>query len=213
MAEYRKDEAKDWAREFLRGQWTTLMTVFTSDDEVDEEGMRANMRHVRSLGTRGGGCTWGMGEFSALTREERLKVYDIVADEAGGEWPIAAHVTHTSAKEMTALAEHAEGVGFDLLILAPPYMVTRTEDQVVEWTKLLADSTSLAIMFYNSPQFGIVMSGRGNAPHLRHSECGRRKGSELQSRPFDRDAPATGPQRDHQHTGRVDLLQGQGTRI
>ncbi len=161
MAEYRKDEAKDWAREFLRGQWTTLMTVFTSDDEVDEEGMRANMRHVRSLGTRGGGCTWGMGEFSALTREERLKVYDIVADEAGGEWPIAAHVTHTSAKEMTALAEHAEGVGFDLLILAPPYMVTRTEDQVVEWTKLLADSTSLAIMFYNSPQFGIVMSAEG----------------------------------------------------
>ena len=161
MAEYRKDEAKDWAREFLRGQWTTLMTVFTSDDEVDEEGMRANMRHVRSLGTRGGGCTWGMGEFSALTREERLKVYDIVSDEASGEWPIAAHVTHTSAKEMTALAEHAEGVGFDLLILAPPYMVTRTEDQVVEWTKLLADSTSLAIMFYNSPQFGIVMSAEG----------------------------------------------------
>ena len=62
---------------------------------------------------------------------------------------------------MTALAEHAEGAGFDLLIVAPPYMVTKTEDQVVEWTRLLADSTSLAVMFYNSPQFGIVMSADG----------------------------------------------------
>ena len=55
-AEYRKDEAKDWARESLRGQWTTLMTVFTPGDGIDEAGMRASVRHIRSLGTRFGGC-------------------------------------------------------------------------------------------------------------------------------------------------------------
>ncbi len=43
MADYRKDEAQDWARETLRGQWTTLMTPFTPDDEVDEEGLRRNI--------------------------------------------------------------------------------------------------------------------------------------------------------------------------
>ena len=31
MAEYTKGEALDWARENLRGQWTTLMTPFTPD--------------------------------------------------------------------------------------------------------------------------------------------------------------------------------------
>ncbi len=161
MAEYSKSEAREWARETLRGQWTTLMTPFTPDDEIDEEGLRRNIRHIRSLGTRGSGCTWGMGEFAALTREERLHVYDVVSDEAGGEWPIAAHVSHTSAKEMLALADYAEGAGFDLLIVAPPYMLTKTEEQVVEWTRLLSDNTPLAIMFYNSPQFGIVVSPEG----------------------------------------------------
>jgi dihydrodipicolinate synthase/N-acetylneuraminate lyase len=62
---------------------------------------------------------------------------------------------------MLALAKHAQERGFDLLIVAAPYIVTRTEDQVVEYTRLLADSTDLAIMFYNSPQFGIVMSPQG----------------------------------------------------
>ena len=161
MPEYKKSEALDWARENLRGQWTTLITPFTPDDEVDEEGLRSNMRHVRALGTHGGGCTWGMGEFWSLTREERMRVYDIVSDEAGGEWPIGAHVTHTSAKEMLALARYAEDTGFDLLIAAPPYMVTKTEQQVFDYIRLLAYNTSLAVMFYNSPQFGIVMSAQG----------------------------------------------------
>ena len=161
MAEYAKSEALDWARENLRGQWTTLMTPFTPDDEVDEEGLRRNIQHIRSLGTHGGGCTWGMGEFWSLTREERTHVYDVVSDEAGGDWPIAAHVTHTSAKEMLTLAEHAEHAGFDLLIVAAPYMVTKTEQQVIDYVGILADETPLAIMFYNSPQFGIVMSAQG----------------------------------------------------
>ena len=161
MAEYTKSEAQEWARETLRGQWTTLMTPFTSDGEVDEEALRGNIRRIRSLGTRGGGCTWAMGEFWSLTHDERTQVYDIVSDEASGQWPIAAHVTHTSAPEMTSLARHAEGAGFDLLIVAPPYMVTKTEDQVVDWVRMLADDTSLAIMFYNSPQFGMVMSAQG----------------------------------------------------
>ncbi len=161
LARYHRDEAQDWARSTLRGQWSTLMTPFTASDELDEAGLRANIRHVRSLGTTGAGCTWGMGEFWSLTREERFSIYDVLADEAAGEWPIAAHVTHTSLREMLALADHAGAVGFDLLIVAPPYFVTKTEAQVIEYVTLLAEATPLAIMFYNSPQFGIVMSAEG----------------------------------------------------
>ena len=158
MARYTKSEVQDWAWETLRAQWTTLITPFTPDNAIDEEGMRRNIRHIRKLGTRGAGCTWGMGEFWSLTHNERVQVMDILADEAKGQWPIGAHVTHTSAPEMLALAGHAEAVGFDLLIVAPPYFVTKTEEQVIDYVRLLADNTSMAIMFYNSPQFGIVLS-------------------------------------------------------
>ena len=163
MATYRKHEAQEWAWETLKGQWTTLITPFTPDNRFDREGMRRNMRRVRSLGTVGAGCTWGMGEFWSLTHEERLDVMETVAEEANGGWPIGAHVTHTSAPEMLSLAAHAERLGYDLLIVAPPFMVTKVEDQVVEYVRLLAEHTNLGIMFYNSPQFGITMSVNGLA--------------------------------------------------
>lgn len=157
MAHYKKTEAKEWARENLKGQWTTLVTPFTPDDEVDEKALRSNIQHIRSLGTQGAGCSWNMGEFWCLTREERLRVYDIVSDEAAGKWPIAAQITSTSYKEAIALGKHAEARGFDLLILGPPFIVTKTEEQVIEFTKVVAEATDMAIMFYNSPQFGIVL--------------------------------------------------------
>ena len=161
MADYRKHEAQEWAWGFLKDQWTTIMTPFTPDNRIDEEGLRRNMRYIRSLGTRGGGCTWGMGEFWSLTFDERTRVMDVVADEAAGRWGISAHVTHTSVKDMLALADRAESDGFDLLVVAPPYMVAKTEEVVYDYVKTLADHTNLGIMFYNSPQFGIVMSPQG----------------------------------------------------
>ncbi len=161
MANYRKQEAQAWAWEALKGQWTTLVTPFTPDDSFDREGMKRNIRHIRSLGTTGAGCTWGMGEFWSLTHDERIDVMDTVAEESAGDWLIAAHVTDSSAPEMLSLARHAEDQGFDLLVVAPPFMVTKTEEQVVEYVRLLAENTNLAIMFYNSPQFGIVMSTNG----------------------------------------------------
>jgi len=107
MARYTKAEAQEWAWENLRGQWTTLITPFTPDDRVDEEALRHNIRHIRQLGVRGAGSTWGMGEFWSLTRDERIRIQEIVSDEARGQWPIAAHVTHTCAQDMIALARHA----------------------------------------------------------------------------------------------------------
>ncbi|MSQ10318.1 MAG: dihydrodipicolinate synthase family protein [Dehalococcoidia bacterium] len=161
MAQYRKQDAKAWAREHVRNQWTTLITPFTPDDEIDEASLRKNIRHIQSLGTAGAGCSWNMGEFWALTREERIRLMEIVADESRAKWHIAAQVTHTSYKEAIALAHQAEALGYDLLILAAPYMVTKTEKAVIEFTKLVAEQTNLGIMFYNSPQFGVVMSAQG----------------------------------------------------
>src|SRR5713226_3793862 len=103
MARYTKGEAQEWARENLRGQWTTLITPFTPQDTVDEDSLRHNIRHIRQLGVRGAGATWGMGEFWSLTLEERKRVYDIVSDETRGQSSIAAHVTHTSAQDMLDL--------------------------------------------------------------------------------------------------------------
>tara|TARA_Y100000817_G_scaffold132989_1_gene104112 strand:- start:983 stop:1966 length:984 start_codon:yes stop_codon:yes gene_type:complete len=161
MSKYSKNEAQDWANINVTGQWSTLMTPFTPEDDIDENGIRSDVRRLIELGSQGAGCTWGMGEFWSLTTEERKQVYEIVSDESEGKLLTAAHVSHSSIKTVIDLATHAENQKFDLLVLAAPYFVTKKEDQVIEWVNLLAQNTNLAIMFYNSPQFGITMTPNG----------------------------------------------------
>jgi 4-hydroxy-tetrahydrodipicolinate synthase len=66
MADYRKHEAQEWAWGFLKDQWTTIMTPFTPDNRLDEEGLRRNMRYIRSLGTRGVAARGEWASFGAL---------------------------------------------------------------------------------------------------------------------------------------------------
>ena len=75
--DYNKSDAKEWARQSLKGQWTTMITPFTPDDEIDEAGISKNVEHVLKLGTKGMGFSWNMGEFWSLTDAERLRLLDL----------------------------------------------------------------------------------------------------------------------------------------
>mgnify|MGYP000218083796 CR=1 FL=1 len=44
MKNYTKNEAKEWARSFLVGQWSTLVTPFDENGLIDEEGLRKPRR-------------------------------------------------------------------------------------------------------------------------------------------------------------------------
>jgi len=157
---YTRSEAKSWARENLVGQWTTMMTPFTPEDELDEKGLAANIEHVRKLGTRGLGFSWNMGEFWSLTREERYHLMELVPRLVHGRSLIAFQVTDTCLKDVVAMAHHAQELGYDFVILAAPYLVTKTEDQVVDWVTRVSQKVDIGIAFYNSPQFGIVLSAK-----------------------------------------------------
>ena len=113
---YSRGEEIEWARSSLVGHWSTLVTPFDSEDMIDQDGLIRNIERIRSLGTNGIGCTWGMGEFWSLTNLERRQVMEIVSEHAKGMLT-GAHITHTSVKEMIDFAAFAEHLGFDILII------------------------------------------------------------------------------------------------
>ncbi len=159
--DYSKNDSKAWAREKLRGQWTTMITPFTKDDEIDEAGLARNIEHVARLGTAGMGFSWNMGEFWSLTAEERLRLLEIVPELVKKRAKIAFQVTDTSIKDVVRMCNKAEECGYDFVIIAPPYMMTKTEDQVVSFVTKVADRVNIGMAFYNSPQFGITMTAKG----------------------------------------------------
>ena len=74
--------------ERLHGVIPAIPTPFTTDGrEVDEAALRRVVRHVVDGGVHGIMTTGGTGEFPHLSREERRRVTEIVASEAGGAAP------------------------------------------------------------------------------------------------------------------------------
>ncbi|MDE1819423.1 MAG: dihydrodipicolinate synthase family protein [Euryarchaeota archaeon] len=157
---YTRKEAKSWAREKMVGQWTTMMTPFSTDGELDLRGLASNIERVLQLGTKGLGFSWNMGEFWSLTHEERLRLMEAVPPLVRGRALTAFQVTHTSEREVVALARRAQELGYDLAILAAPYIMTKTEEQVLDFVSRVANQVDLGLAFYNSPQFGIVLSAK-----------------------------------------------------
>ena len=58
------------------------------------------------------------------------------------------------------MSARAKELGFDLVILAAPYMMARTEESVLEFTRRVAGEIPIGIAFYNSPQFGFALSAK-----------------------------------------------------
>ena len=157
---YRRSEAKDAARAQFRGVWAAITTPFTPEGELDEAGLRRNMRYYTDeLAIDGVFCTGTMGEYWALTKEERKRVVEIVVEEARkGGCKVLAHTAHHSAHETVELTRHAQAAGADFAILMNPYYPPMGEDTIYEWFAFVASRVEIGLWMYDARYSGYCMS-------------------------------------------------------
>jgi len=132
------------------GTGTAIITPFTKELEIDEEGLR----RLVDLQERGGvdaivpcGTT---GESATLTHEEHLKVISIVRDQVSKAKVIAgagSNATH----EAIALSRGAEDIGVDYLLSITPYYNKPTQSGILRHYKAIAESVNIPIIVYNVP--------------------------------------------------------------
>ena len=157
---YEKSEAKAAARAQFRGVWAALTTPFKHDLALDERGLRSDLRHLtRNLKVDGVFCCGTMGEFWALTGEERRRVVEIVVEEARkGGCKVLAHTAHHSAHETVELTRHAQAAGADFAILMNPYYPPMSEDTIYEWFAFVASRVEIGLWMYDARYSGYCMS-------------------------------------------------------
>ena len=64
---YRRREAKDYARQHFKGIWAAALTPFAPNLALDEAGLRRNLRHwVDDLGIDGVFVCGKQGEFFSM---------------------------------------------------------------------------------------------------------------------------------------------------
>jgi 4-hydroxy-tetrahydrodipicolinate synthase len=156
---YQKSEAKEAARAQFRGVWAAIATPFTPDGALDEAGLRRNMRHFADgLHIDGIFCAGTMGEFWALTKEERKRVVEIVVEEARGKCKVIAHTGHHSPNETVDLTRHAQEVGADFAVVINPYYPVAGEQAIYEWFAAVTARTEIGIWMFDTPFSGCELS-------------------------------------------------------
>ena len=160
--QYRRSEAKEAARAQFRGVWAAIPTPFHADGSFDEAGLRRNMRHYTDgLGVAGIFCAGTMGEFWALTKEERKRVVEIVVEEARGKCRVIAHTGHHSPDETVDLTRHAQEVGADFAVVINPYYPLAGEEAIYQWFKSVVARVDIGVWMFDTP-----FSGVGLTPQL-----------------------------------------------
>src|SRR5260370_3445541 len=106
---YRRRDAKDYAREHFKGIWAAALTPFAPDLAVDEAGLRKNLRHwTDDLGIDGVFVCGKQGEFFSMSVAERKRSFDIAGEGLGGP-PTILSCSQQKLWPLIDLAKHAHG--------------------------------------------------------------------------------------------------------
>ena len=150
---YSKNEAKEAARKMMRGVWTALPTNFTHDHKLDEQGIASNLEHcISHLKIDGHYCIGNVGEFWAMTNEERMRVAEINIEVNKGRVPLIAGCHHQNPYEAAKLAKHAQDIGIDFVIILTPYMAARGDDAIYDYFKFVSERVDIGICLFNTGQ-------------------------------------------------------------
>jgi len=133
------------------GLGTALVTPFTKNGEMDEKAVRRLGRRQIDNGTHFLVPVGTTGENPTLEIAERLRMVEILVDEAKGQVPVLAGCGGYNTREIVHLAKDMQKAGADGLLSVTPYYNKPTQEGIVQHFKAIADATPLPIVLYNIP--------------------------------------------------------------
>ncbi|MEQ8366543.1 MAG: dihydrodipicolinate synthase family protein, partial [Roseicyclus sp.] len=158
---YKTSEAKDHAKEHMRGIWAAALNPFREDGALDEAGLRRNIRHwVDDLGIAGLFIAGKQGEFFSMSLEERKRNFEIAVDECGDTAQTIMSASDQNFDTVVDLARHAQNIGADYVVVHAPmlHFVTDPDDTVYNYYKLLCERVDIGIAMWSHPDSGYLMS-------------------------------------------------------
>ena len=91
-----------------------------------------------------------------LTHEEHRRVVQLCVEVAKGRVPVIAGAGSNNTAEAIALAQYAEKVGADAVLVVTPYYNKPTQRGLYAHFAAVAKATSLPIIIYNIPPRSVI---------------------------------------------------------
>jgi 4-hydroxy-tetrahydrodipicolinate synthase len=160
---YRKNEAKDYARQNMKGIWAAAMTPFAPGSlAMDEAGYRRNMAHwVGDLKINGLFVSGKQGEFASMSLAERKRSFEIAVEETQSRGASAImSCSDQNIDTVVELAKHAQNVGAEYIVVHAPvlFFFHAQEQTLYEYYKYISEQVDIGIAMWSHPDSGYLMS-------------------------------------------------------
>ena len=136
-------------RTMFTGAGTALVTPFTKSGDLDEKAVRRLGRRQIDAGIHFLVPCGTTGESPTLTEDERVRIVEILVDEARGQVPVLAGAGGYNTREVIHHAEDMRKAGASGLLSVTPYYNKPTQEGVYQHFRAIAESTPLPIILYN----------------------------------------------------------------
>jgi 4-hydroxy-tetrahydrodipicolinate synthase len=152
MLPYRRDDARAWAMERLRGVANVVIPSYTGDlAGLNEAGIRHDVRLEIEHGFTG----FLLVSETAVTADEYCRFVEIAAGEAGGRQLLIHHASFNTLAENIELTNRAAEAGAELALLSyPPNFYPRSLDEVADYTRSFCEQVDMAVMLFPVPLWG-----------------------------------------------------------
>jgi 4-hydroxy-tetrahydrodipicolinate synthase len=149
-------EAKDWAKEHLRGLFSSPSAPFTPDFAMDEAGVVRNVERVIAAG--GSGVGFGFLDAFGLTIEQRKYAMNLITEATGDRAMCIFYTADHSVAETINLSLHARAIGAEAIILWVPYEWASSQGLMHDYIEYVAGKVDMPIVAFNTPHSGMTMT-------------------------------------------------------
>jgi len=137
----------------FEGIFVPHVTPFDENEEINEEALRELVNYFIDSGLHGLVTLGSNGELPNLNFEEKLRVLEIVVDEANGRVPVISGAGDSTTREVVRFAKKAIDIGVDGFLIVSPYYFKPNEREQFRYYSRIADSVDAPIFLYSVPKF------------------------------------------------------------
>ena len=128
-----------------------MVTPHNTDGGLDVKGLERLIEHLINGGVHGIFLLGTNGEAPSLSYALRKELITKACTFIGGRVPVLVGITDTSFDGSLDIAAHSKEAGADAVVVAPPYYLPISQEEMMDYLERLIPQLPLPVMMYNMP--------------------------------------------------------------
>jgi len=135
----------------LKGIIPPVITPLINNHTLDVNGLEKLIEYLISGGVHGLFMLGTTGEATSISYELRKELIKRTSEFVKHRIPVVVGITDTSLEGSLEIAEYTADMGLDGVVIAPPYYLPISQEEMREYLEVIVPKLSLPFLMYDMP--------------------------------------------------------------